>query len=132
VGSATVTVTPNVPAPDPVVLVAPEAAPAVPPPSDAGAREPLTLPRLAWRPVNRATYYNVQLFRGNRKILSSWPRSTHLQLQPRWTFRGRLIRMTPGRYRWYVWPGFGKRSAQRYGRLLVSRRFTVDVSAARS
>jgi hypothetical protein len=34
------------------------------------------------------------------------------------------MRLTPGRYHWYVWPGFGKRSDRRYGRLLVSRQLT--------
>jgi hypothetical protein len=75
--------------------------------------------------VNGATYYNVQLFRGKKKILSRWPKSTHLQLPARWTFNGRVMRLTPGSYRWYVWPGFGKRAAKRYGRLLVKRQLTV-------
>jgi hypothetical protein len=127
VASVTVTVTPPAPdaapASDAVAPVTPETAPAVAP-HDAGVRKPLALPRLKWRRVKSATYYNVQLFRGKKKILSRWPRSTHLQLQPRWTFGGRLMRLTPGRYHWYVWPGFGKRSDRRYGRLLVSRQLT--------
>jgi hypothetical protein len=28
-------------------------------------------------------------------------------------------------YRWYVWPGFGPRSANRYGKLLGTRKFVV-------
>jgi hypothetical protein len=28
-------------------------------------------------------------------------------------------------YRWYVWPGFGRISAARYGRLLGSSTFVV-------
>jgi hypothetical protein len=28
-------------------------------------------------------------------------------------------------YRWYVWPGFGPRSANRYGKLLGTRTFVV-------
>jgi hypothetical protein len=79
--------------------------------------------------VKRATYYNVQLFRGKKKILSVWPKSTYLQLRLRWTFRGRQMRLTAGSYRWYVWPGFGKRSARRYGRLVVSRGFTWSPSS---
>jgi hypothetical protein len=83
--------------------------------------------------VKGATYYNVQLFRdnvqlfrGKTKILTMWPKSTYLQLRLRWTFRGRLMRLTPGHYDWYVWPGFGKRSQRRYGGLLVHRQFTLD------
>ena len=126
--SVTVTVTPHAdpaPTPDTFVAVTPDAQPAPPPPTSAEVRRPLGPPRLEWRRVKRATYYNVQLFRGKKKILSRWPRSTHLQLPARWTFNGRVMRLTPGTYRWYVWPGFGKRSAKRYGRLLVKRQLTV-------
>jgi hypothetical protein len=28
-------------------------------------------------------------------------------------------------YRWFVWPGFGRRSAHRYGALIGTRRFVV-------
>ena len=31
-------------------------------------------PLLRWTPVRGARYYNVQLFRGGRKVLSAWPR----------------------------------------------------------
>jgi hypothetical protein len=62
-------------------------------------------PRLRWGPAKGARYYNVQLMRKGRKILSMWPRGTHLQLPAVWTFRGKSHRLTPGAYRWYVWPG---------------------------
>jgi hypothetical protein len=125
--SVAVTVTPRAPAPEPAPLVAPEAppAPVVVPTTTTRDQKPLEPPRLTWRRVKRATYYNVQLFRGGKKILSIWPRRTHLQLQQSWTFHGRQIRLTPGGYHWYVWPGYGKRKQRRYGRLLVDRRFTL-------
>jgi hypothetical protein len=125
--SAVVAITPKAPAPDPVPVVAPDVAPtpSTAPPTTATTRAELQPPLLSWRRARRATYYNVQLFRANKKILSAWPRSTHLQLRLRWTFRGREVRLTPGRYHWYVWPGFGKRVQKRYGRLLVDRWFTV-------
>lgn len=82
-------------------------------------------PLLAWRAVPRATYYNVQLFRNGRKILTAWPNGPSFRLQRSWTFEGRTYRLTPGRYRWYVWPGFGKRSETRYGALVGTRRFVV-------
>jgi hypothetical protein len=78
--------------------------------------------------VKNARYYNVQLYRGNRKILTTWPESPRLQLRLHWRFHGRLMRLTPGRYDWYVWPGFGARSLVRYGRLVVHRRFTFGPS----
>ena len=33
--------------------------------------------------------------------------------------------LTPGVYTWYVWPGFGPRSAAEYGQLVGSSTFTV-------
>jgi hypothetical protein len=87
------------------------------------------LPRLRWRRVRHADYYNVQVFRGRRKILSAWPAGTHLQLRERWTFRGKRFRLTTGRYHWYAWPGFGSRRAHRYGRMICHRRFTVPKPA---
>ncbi len=81
-------------------------------------------PRLRWRFIKGARYYNVQLFRGKRKILSAWPTTPHLQLRSTWTYRGRRQRLAPGRYRWYVWPGYGPRHHHRYGKLLGRRTFT--------
>jgi hypothetical protein len=82
-------------------------------------------PTLVWKKVRRASYYNVQLYRGARKMLSAWPRRTALRLRRHWRYAGRLQRLAPGRYRWYVWPGYGRRSAHRYGRLLGGSHFTV-------
>jgi hypothetical protein len=81
-------------------------------------------PLLRWRAVSRATYYNVQLIRG-RKILSAWPTRPRLQLRRSWTYGGRRYRLAPGRYRWYVWPGFGSPAATRYGPLLGQSEFVV-------
>ena len=75
--------------------------------------------------VPKATYYNVQLYRDGRKILTLWPSATSLRLRSSWTYAGRGYRLTPGVYRWYVWPGLGPRSANRYGKLVGTRSFTV-------
>jgi hypothetical protein len=83
------------------------------------------LPRLQWRRVRHARYYNVQLYRGTRKIWSTWPARNRLQLKSRWTYKRKHYRLSPGRYHWYVWPGFGSRRAHRYGKLIAHRRFTV-------
>jgi hypothetical protein len=72
-------------------------------------------PKLVWTPVKRATYYNVQIIRG-RKVLSAWPDRSNLRLRRTWLYNGRRHRLRPGLYRWYVWPGFGERSAGRYAR----------------
>jgi hypothetical protein len=72
-------------------------------------------PMLVWKPVRRARYYNAQLFRRTRKVLTRWPLAPQLQLR----------KLVPARYCWYVWPGFGKRSQHRYGDLLGKSCFTV-------
>jgi hypothetical protein len=88
-------------------------------------------PLLLWRRAARAAYYNVQLFRGRQKILSVWPTRPRLKLRARWRFGGRQRRLTPGAYRWYVWPGFGSPSARNYGTLLGQSSFVVVRSGRR-
>ena len=82
-------------------------------------------PLLVWTAVRRAAYYNVQLYRGNRKVLSVWPDRARLQLASTWSIGRRHYRLRPGTYRWYVWPGFGRRSAARYGPPIGHRIFIV-------
>jgi len=80
---------------------------------------------LRWTAVVGARYYNVQLYRRGRKILSAWPSRPRLALPARWTYAGRRHRLVPGRYRWYVWPGFGPRRLHRFGRLIGPGTFVV-------
>lgn len=81
-------------------------------------------PLLSWTPVRGATYYNVQLYRRG-KVLSLWPKHAGLQLRRTWKFDGRRYHLKPGRYQWFVWPGFGRRSAGRYGRMIGRGTFIV-------
>jgi hypothetical protein len=83
------------------------------------------VPLLVWKRVRRASYYNVQIFRGRTKVLSTWPRQPRLQLKRRWRFGGRSYRLVPGKYCWYVWPGYGKRSKRDYGKRLGRSCFRV-------
>lgn len=82
-------------------------------------------PLLRWAPFAKASYYNVQLWRGKQKVLSIWPSVPRLQLSASWTFDRKKQRLQPGVYTWYVWPGLGARAAVRYGGLLGSRTFVV-------
>jgi hypothetical protein len=72
-----------------------------------------------WVPVARASHYHVAFFRGDQKIFETWPRRPPLVMKPRWTFEGRRFSLSPGEYRWVVRPGFGPRSAARYGKPIV-------------
>jgi hypothetical protein len=82
-------------------------------------------PVLRWTPVKRAQYYNVQLVRG-KKILSAWPATTHFQVPRSWVYHGHRYRLHRGAYRWYVWPGFGTLSANRYGGVLGGSSFVFS------
>ena len=83
-------------------------------------------PLLRWATVQRASYYNVQLYRGKRKILSRWPTSARFSLPARWRQQGRVYRLTPDVYTWYVFPGFGARQNRQYGTALGPSFFVVQ------
>jgi hypothetical protein len=83
------------------------------------------LPLLIWKRVRKADYYNVQIFRGRTKVLSSWPREPRFQLKRRWRFGGKSYRLVPGKYCWYVWPGHGKRAKRDYGKRLGRSCFRI-------
>lgn len=102
-------------------LVTPSA-PLVSPLDGARVKAPVVL---RWHAVGKATYYNVQLRLGRKKVLSLWPGSPRLRLPREWVFEGITHRLVPGKYRWDVWPGFGSRSAARYGRRLGTSHFVV-------
>jgi HYR domain len=84
-----------------------------------------TAPMLRWRPVRKARFYNVQLFRQGHKMLSAWPGRARFRLHARWVFHGREYRLRPGSYTWLVYPAFGTPSNPRYGKLVGLSRFAV-------
>jgi len=92
-----------------------------PTPAQAVSRPPL----LRWTTVKGADYYNVQVVRG-KKILSAWPATNHFRLPPSWVFQGHRYRLHRGVYKWYVWPGFGAFSANRYGSVLGGSSFVFS------
>jgi len=91
------------------------------------------VPRTAGPPVLRlpavagASYYHVQLFRHRKRILAAWPLRPQLGLRASWKWAGRSYHLSQGRYRWFAWAGFGRRSAARY-KLLGSAAFVVSRS----
>jgi hypothetical protein len=92
-----------------------------PAPAQAVSRPPM----LRWTTVKGAAYYNVQLVRG-KKILSAWPATNHFRVPRSWVFEGHRYRLHRGVYRWYVWPGFGTFSANRYGSVLGGSSFVFS------
>jgi hypothetical protein len=99
----------------------PSVSPLLLPTNGAQLREP---PMLVWKRVPKARYYNVQLVRDG-KVLSRWPRVPRLQLHRSWKFEGRRFRLIPGKYCWYVWPGFGPRAERNYGERLGESCFSL-------
>jgi hypothetical protein len=81
-------------------------------------------PILRWPAVRGARYYNVQLYRGSKRVFASWPLTKQLGLPTVWRWAGKRRHLIPGRYRWYVWAGLGQRSFARY-RTLGSAQFIV-------
>ena len=95
--------------------------PLLSPPPGARVTSP---PLLKWTPVARASYYNLQVVKGG-KILSVWPRRSYFRLPRSWSFDGHRYRLEQGVYHWYVWPGFGRLSAVKYGNRLGGSTFVV-------
>ncbi len=91
----------------------------------AGAKVGAGAVKLAWVAAPRAHYYNVQLFRGGKKILSMWPLTAAQRVPRQWTYAGKRYSLKPGTYHWYVWPGVGARTASRYGAMLGGSSFVV-------
>jgi len=82
-------------------------------------------PKLLWALDPEAQYYNAQLLLNGKKILSAWPVRPAYVLKKSWKFEGRKYTLKPGVYTWFVWPGYGPRSAVDYGELMGSRTFRV-------
>jgi len=75
------------------------------------------LRRLHWSAVAGATYYNLVLWRDGKRVLDLWPTSPRVVLPTTSVNRGPLARLSPGRYLWFVYPGFGAKTAQKFGAL---------------
>jgi hypothetical protein len=97
-------------------------------------------PLLGWRKVPGASYYNLQVYFGGagkalrrvaslnvsgRKVLSAWPLKPHYRMKKSWKYKGKTRNLVVGHYRWYVYPGIGKRSANKYGPLIGQSDFYV-------
>jgi hypothetical protein len=78
------------------------------------------LQRLRWNAVAGATYYNLVLWREGKRVLDLWPTSPRVVVPTTLVKHGPKARLSPGRYLWFVYPGFGAKSARHYGALAGS------------
>ena len=92
-----------------------------PPPEVQVAAPPL----LRWTPVLGARYYNVQLVRDGRTVLSDFPERPHYSVPATWTFKRHNEALVPGSYTWYVWAARRRRAHGVYGQPIGHRRFIV-------
>jgi hypothetical protein len=82
-------------------------------------------PVAQWAPVAKARFYNLQLWRGNLKLLTTWVKKPKLALPLHWSMKGARHSLVDGSYRLYVWPAFGSRRDPQYGKLLGQVGFVV-------
>ena len=82
-------------------------------------------PLVRWAPIGKARFYNVQLWRGRAKILTTWPSKARLRLEDSWRFVGKRQQLRNGRYKLFVWPAFGTLADPRYGKLVGRVDFVV-------
>ena len=64
-------------------------------------------PVVEWAKVPKARFYNLQLWRGRQKLLTTWLKATKLKLAPAWSYQGKRQRLVIGGYIAFVWPAFG-------------------------
>jgi hypothetical protein len=80
-----------------------------------------------WLSVEKATYYNLQVWCGKRKVLTAWPKKPRLVVPRKGKFAGRAYTLPKvgTLCRWYVWPGFGRFADRRYGKLAGQSTFRL-------
>ena len=81
---------------------------------------PWQRPTLRWRSAKGASYYNVQIFRGQRRVLNAWSTDGRLRVPDGVLRQGRS-------YVWVVWPAAGARPAARYGTALGRSTFAITL-----
>jgi hypothetical protein len=62
--------------------------------------------RFAWAPVDGAVGYRFELFRGDEQVLEVRTKTPAYELETSWRHAGKTERLSPGGYKWYVWPVF--------------------------
>lgn len=83
----------------------------------------------AWVAAPGAAYYLVQFYHGAKEIFRAHPSAPRLLLPARWSFKGDQYSLAPGRYRWSVRPGYGRRSQARYRQPIVRAKLVIQRSS---
>jgi hypothetical protein len=103
-----------------------KAAPAVPTTVPA---EPTPAPRdgetFVWPSRADASAYEFQLFRREQRIFRARRTVPRLDLPLRWRQNGRLYELTPGEYRWYVWP-ISRRTGRQQDVAIVQAKLLIE------
>jgi hypothetical protein len=73
--------------------------------------------RLRWKAVAGASYYDLILWHGGRRVLDLWPTEPGAVLSTAWSYDGKRHRLLPGRYLWFAYAGFGAKASRHYGAL---------------
>ena len=76
-------------------------------------RTPPQSRRFALAPVDNASGYHVEFFRGSSRVLARNTHQSQITIPAEWGLDGRRESLVPGEYRWYVWPIISGRRAAR-------------------
>jgi hypothetical protein len=76
--------------------------------------------RFGWVSVDGAAFYEVAFIRAGVTVFKARTTKPRLVLPRSWRYGGRVRRLTAGRYRWLVVPGFGSAARPRFGEPIVS------------
>jgi hypothetical protein len=101
---------------------APHATPTTPARSEKTPSQPSPGRTFAWAPAEGAQVYEVQFFRGTRRVFAGRVHGTRLELPASWNYEGTRESLARGSYRWYVWP---IRRGQRARQPVVQATFAV-------
>jgi len=78
--------------------------------------------RFAWAPIDNASGYHVEFFRGPLRVLARNTSESQITIPAHWRVDRRRESFVPGDYRWYVWPIM---SGQRASRAIVQAELAV-------
>jgi hypothetical protein len=78
-----------------------------------------------WPARRDAAAYEFQLFRREQRIFRARRTVPRLDLPLRWRQNGRLYELTPGEYRWYVWP-ISRRTGREQDVAIVQAKLLIE------